>query len=58
MIDESKAVVSVLGDDERAELDWLRAENAFLRAQCDALVSIAGGYARDMEVLLRRTSRR
>lgn len=43
-----------LTDDERAELDWLRAENTFLRVQRDVLARVATGYARDMEALLRR----
>ncbi|GGP75116.1 hypothetical protein [Saccharothrix coeruleofusca] len=43
-----------LTDDERAELDWLRAENAFLRVQRDVLMRVASGYALDMEALLRR----
>lgn len=46
-----------LTDDERAELAWLRSENAFLRVQRDVLMRIAGDYARDMDALLRRHAR-
>ncbi|MFE2756035.1 hypothetical protein ACFXGA_28965 [Actinosynnema sp. NPDC059335] len=43
-----------LTDDERDELAWLRAENAFLRVQRDVLTRIASGYAHDVEVILGR----
>ncbi|MCE6997142.1 hypothetical protein LZG04_20390 [Saccharothrix sp. S26] len=43
-----------LDGDERAELHWLRAENAFLRVQLEILTRIATGYARDVDALLRR----
>ncbi|MFI9011155.1 hypothetical protein ACIGNX_28360 [Actinosynnema sp. NPDC053489] len=42
-----------LTDDERAELLWLRKENAFLRVQLDVLTDIATGYARDVDTILR-----
>lgn len=45
-----------LTDDERDELTWLRAENAFLRVQRDVLTRIASGYAHDVEVILGRRS--
>jgi hypothetical protein len=48
-----------LTDEERAELTWLRAENAFLRVQRDILTRIATDYAHDVEVVLgRRPTRR
>jgi hypothetical protein len=37
-----------LTDDERAELAWLRAENALLRVERDILLRVATGYADDM----------
>ncbi|MFD7657501.1 hypothetical protein ACFV4N_26295 [Actinosynnema sp. NPDC059797] len=43
-----------LTDEEREELTWLRAENAFLRVQRDVLTRIASGYAHDVEVMLGR----
>ncbi|MEV8441148.1 hypothetical protein AB0425_27530 [Actinosynnema sp. NPDC051121] len=43
-----------LTGDERAELHWLRAENAFLRVQLDIVTRIATGYARDVDAILRR----
>ncbi|GAA1315571.1 hypothetical protein [Saccharothrix xinjiangensis] len=43
-----------LTDEEREELTWLRAENAFLRVQRDVLTRIADGYAHDVEVILGR----
>ncbi|CCH30123.1 hypothetical protein ABZ816_41335 [Actinosynnema sp. NPDC047251] len=43
-----------LTEDERAELAWLRSENAFLRTQRDVLMRVATGYAHDMDALLRR----
>ncbi|WNV85188.1 hypothetical protein [Umezawaea sp. Da 62-37] len=43
-----------LAAEERAELDWLRTENAFLRVQRDVLTRIATGYAHDVEVFLGR----
>ncbi|HEX6345179.1 hypothetical protein [Umezawaea sp.] len=45
-----------LTDEERRELVWLRAENAFLRVQRDVLTRIATGYAHDVEVFLGRRS--
>lgn len=47
-----------LTDDERAELHWLRTENKFLRVQRDILMSVATGYAEDVEAMLRRTGAR
>ncbi|TQM78368.1 hypothetical protein FHX81_0634 [Saccharothrix saharensis] len=43
--------------DERAELHWLRKENAFLRVQLDVLTDIATGYARDVDRILRLRAR-
>jgi hypothetical protein len=43
-----------LTDSERAELTWLRKENDFLRVQRDILMSVATGYAHDLEAMLRR----
>ncbi|HEY8371291.1 MAG TPA: hypothetical protein VIL00_00970 [Pseudonocardiaceae bacterium] len=43
-----------LTEDERAELAWLRSENALLRVQRDVLLRIASGYARDMDAMLRQ----
>ncbi|CAL9539063.1 hypothetical protein SUDANB95_04159 [Actinosynnema sp. ALI-1.44] len=43
-----------LTDDERAELHWLRTENAFLRVQLDIVTRIATDYAEDVDALLRR----
>lgn len=36
-----------LGDDERAELTWLRSENRLLRVERDILLRVATGYATD-----------
>ena len=41
-----------LSGGERAELTWLRAENALLRVQRDILTRIATDYARDVDVVL------
>ena len=38
---------SPLGEDERAELSWLRSENTLLRAERDILLRVATGYAND-----------
>lgn len=46
-----------LTDDERDELHWLRAENAFLRVQLDIVTRIATGYAEDVDAILRRRAR-
>ena len=43
-----------LTGDERAELEWLRTENDFLRVQRDILLRVATGYAHDVEAMLRR----
>ncbi|GAA3463835.1 hypothetical protein ACFFSW_35445 [Saccharothrix longispora] len=45
---------AALTDEEREELTWLRAENAFLRVQRDVLTRIATDYAHDIEVILGR----
>ncbi|WP_116040454.1 hypothetical protein [Amycolatopsis palatopharyngis] len=37
---------------ERAELDWLRTENALLRTERDILVRVASGFADDANVTL------
>ncbi|MER5265357.1 hypothetical protein ABTZ99_25085 [Actinosynnema sp. NPDC002837] len=42
-----------LSPDERAELHWLRAENALLRVQLDILTHVATGYAHDVDAILR-----
>lgn len=43
-----------LGPGERAELEWLRTENALLRAERDILVRVATGFAEDADATLLR----
>lgn len=40
--------------DDRAELEWLRAENVLLRTERDILVRIATGFAEDARVTVLR----
>lgn len=40
-----------LTDDERAELDWLRAENTLLRTEKAMLLRVATGFAEDAHAL-------
>lgn len=48
---------SVLDADERAELEWLRTENALLRTERDILARVATGLAEDTNAaLLRRAT--
>lgn len=42
----------LLGPGERAELRWLRSENALLRTERDMLVRIAAGFAEDLDAAL------
>ncbi|WP_367127490.1 hypothetical protein [Saccharothrix sp. HUAS TT1] len=53
-MDTTEPTDGPLTDEEREELVWLRAENAFLRVQRDVLTRIASGYAHDVEVFLGR----
>ncbi|WP_199543337.1 GreA/GreB family elongation factor [Prauserella endophytica] len=47
-----------IDESERAELEWLRAENALLRTQRDVLERVATGFAEDANAtLLRRLTR-
>jgi hypothetical protein len=39
---------------ERAELEWLRSENALLRTERDILVRVATGFAEDADATLLR----
>ncbi|SFB49731.1 hypothetical protein SAMN05216266_11491 [Amycolatopsis marina] len=41
-----------LDRDERAELEWLRTENALLRTERDILVRVASGFADDANATL------